>query len=108
MSYIISYASCSRDLTVGRQHTKETIEEAIDCACRMALANGATDTEDTRQEITDDMSYLSSDGEWGVFIGQPEDEDEDEDEDDGEDDGKCPACGEPLQDDVCQNSECES
>ena len=99
MSYIISYASCSRDLTVGRQHTKETIEEAIDCACRMALVNGATDTEEAiRQEITDDMSYLSSDGEWGVFIGQPEDED----------DGNCPACGEPLQDDVCQNPECES
>lgn len=25
-----------------------------------------------------------------------------------QDDGKCPACGQPLQDDVCQNTECDS
>lgn len=37
-----------------------------------------------------------------------DDEDYDDDYDNSCDNGCCPACGHPLQDDICQNTECDS
>jgi hypothetical protein len=71
--FIISYASCADQLTVGAQRIADTLEEAIEIAVKMAEVNGSEDGEDAiREELVQDGDYLDSSMMWGIFIGQPD------------------------------------
>lgn len=74
MEYIVSFASCFDGISIGKQFVvKDSLKNAISLAVKLAKENGATEPdEDLFNEINNDMSYASDDGEWGVFIGIPE------------------------------------
>jgi hypothetical protein len=70
--YIISFASCVNQLTIGKQYVRDTLNDAIDCAVTIVMSKDTGETErGIRQELTNDMEWIDVSGEYGVFITQP-------------------------------------
>lgn len=74
MEYIVSFASCFDGISIGKQFIiRDSLSNAMHLAVKLAKENGATEPDETIfNEVNNDMSYISDDGEWGVFIGIPE------------------------------------
>jgi hypothetical protein len=63
------YVCQIRDQLLGRMDECSTLEEAVELAKKIILENGEEVNDDVEQELIDDNSFLSLDGEWSVCIG---------------------------------------
>lgn len=61
--------------SVGTQYVRETWEEAVDIAVKMACEqltqDGDPDEATIRREVEETGGYEDNNGEWAVCIGQP-------------------------------------
>jgi hypothetical protein len=62
------------DGNLGVIRERANFEDALNLAVEMVKEQCGADEDEIRKELENDMSFLSQDGGFSTFIGQPEDD----------------------------------